>query len=233
MAMMNKMVSVFVLMLFCISVKSSFAQGKDDNRFNIHLSPKYSIHNLSWSIAGNSKGQSPNVLSELKWKNLQSPGISLTLEWMITSRFQLKILLAGSAIVSGAVTDTDYSEDNRTNPVFYASLSSDKGKLYSSHVTGGYSFVRTKTYNGKIFVGYGINHQQLYLTDDEQLNSTYTNKWKGVIFSLENGFYLNSRNSLSVQVTYHQVRYGAEGNWNLIEEFKHPVSFTHSAKVLE
>lgn len=33
-----------------------------------------------------------------------------------------------------------------------------------------------------------------------------------------------------VDVTYSQVSYSANGDWNLISQFQHPLSYSHSAK---
>ena len=39
-----------------------------------------------------------------------------------------------------------------------------------------------------------------------------------------------SRFNIYTVFNYHQVNYNAAANWNLIDEFKHPVSFRHIAK---
>ena len=41
---------------------------------------------------------------------------------------------------------------------------------------------------------------------------------------------INKKLELETQLSYYQLNYHAKANWNLIAEFQHPVSFTHSAK---
>jgi hypothetical protein len=62
------------------------------------------------------------------------------------------------------------------------------------------------------------------------LNSTYQAKWNGPYIKLKSSVKIIPSLKLAADVNYNQVNYGGKGDWNLIEDLQHPVSYRHSAK---
>jgi hypothetical protein len=86
-------------------------------------------------------------------------------------------------------------------------------------------------------IGYGINTQLFYLVihnngnnPEPQLNSSYSANWRGFTGKIEISTLLKKMVNLDLRFRYYQLDYSADANWNLIGEFMHPVSFTHTAK---
>jgi hypothetical protein len=133
-------------------------------------------------------------------------------------------------ISSGQVIDTDYKEDNRTNPIFNAEFQSKEGSTLSRNLLLGHTFTNTNVLKISMAAGYTIDQQNLYLTDNNQLNSSYKANWKGLRIASETKVSLSKLLSLSCKINYNQLNYKAQANWNLIDDFQHPVSYTHIAK---
>ena len=192
----------------------------------------YAEDNLTWSIAGNLNGQNPNIYSELIWEGLKGPQTRLNIKYNFWKSFILISDFTHFSILTGSATDSDYEEDNRTSRIFFAELNSDKGRNYSFNPALGYRF----NFFGRMHllpsIGYGINSQKLYLLDAQvpELKSTYQTLWKGPFAGLETSLDVFNTIKCQIGLRYHQVSYKAQADWNLIEEFKHPVSFEHVAK---
>lgn len=184
---------------------------------------------LSWSIAGNLKGESPNVYSELEWSGVIGAGV-----WMdqyLPVHKQLGLSLEGEQLwfFAGEVTDTDYGSDNRTNPIFHTSLTASKG--FSNQLTPmlGYELLHQPRWRVQGLLGYQLVTKKFYLMDDSNLRSTYQANWMGPSAKLALSWH-HKLIILQWSIQYSQVRYRAKANWNLIDEFEHPVSFRHEAK---
>ena len=94
-------------------------------------------------------------------------------------------------------------------------------------------------FNNKSFslvpsTGYSNNKQSLYITDATgrfpDLNSFYNVQWKGAFIKVKSSVKIWRELKAMADVTYNQVNYSAQGDWNLINEFMHPVSYSHVAK---
>lgn len=235
----KKYVTLFIILFYFGLITSLVAQEEpytgDQHRFNATVFSGYHHEDFNWSIAGNLKGNSPNIYSELTWKDLGGPQIGVTLDWNFHTAFFIQADVTVSSITSGKVSDTDYLEDNRTHTSFYALLDSDRGTITSLEPVLGYRIIHHSTYSIAAFVGYGAHIQSLYLLDHEGqyvrgLKSSYKTIWKGLILGLEGSIQLTNRFTVAPTIRYYQVTYNSEGNWNLIDEFRHPVSYTHAAK---
>jgi hypothetical protein len=86
------------------------------------------------------------------------------------------------------------------------------------------------------FIGYGIDAQYFPVVDPGgpggpfgQLNSSYSAKWLGPLFRGEAAWQLSARWQVVADADYHQVKYHATADWNLIPTFAQPVSFRHTA----
>ncbi|MET4137794.1 outer membrane beta-barrel protein [Pedobacter sp. UYP1] len=217
------------------AVYSKSGDEKCNVEFNVYGA--YSVQDFDWSIAGNSMGQNPNILSEVKWKNIKGPGMGLDIRLNIWSPIFLKVSYQSSFIKSGKVSDTDYASDNRTNTSYHADLNSNEGFTYTYAVAGGYEFKINPFLKLSPFAGYLKDAQHLHLKDFNEesdpavktLNSTYQANWTGPMIGIEADFRLSNQLSLRGMVNYKQLKYKATADWNLIDSFEHPVSFRHTA----
>ena len=185
-----------------------------------------------WSIAGNSAGQDPNVYSELKWRGVGGPVGRIELEWNPLGRW--RVLASGSQVFSrsGSMADTDYGLDNRYDPIYHQRFAVHAGHCGAWGVAAGYS-IEWGRWRLTPYIGYAVNDQYFPVTDPagsyESLNSSYAAKWFGPLVKADGTWQLSGRWQVVADVVYHQVRYHATADWNLIPEFAHPVSFTHVA----
>lgn len=240
----NTMRFYLFLFLFAIALsarsQSTAIHSKrsyEKNNIELNIYGTYSTQDFNWSIAGNSMGQNPNVLSEVKWKDIKGPGMGLDIRLNIWSPIFLKISYQRSFIKTGQVSDTDYGSDNRTNPVYQANLNSNEGLTRTYAVAGGYEFKINPFLKLSPFAGYLKDAQHLHLKDFNEetdpaiktLNSTYQANWTGPIIGIEADFRLSNQLSLHGMVNYKQLKYKATADWNLIDSFEHPVSFRHTA----
>ncbi len=211
-----------------------FSQGtEDDGAMRLSVSAGYQQQQFNWSVAGNLQGSHPNIYSELRWEKLKGVLTRFDCKWEIANRLFFHSDIAAGFTLSGRATDTDYQEDNRTSPSFHARLTSNRGSTIEMKAGIGYKFLHGSTYNATASAGYGINRQSLVLTDNNTsagLHSTYTPVWKGPFISIEQSLSLSHHIRANALFTYHHTRYTAKANWNLIDEFQHPVSFRHFAK---
>jgi len=219
-----------LLVYACMFNLASLAQeASADFAPAIEISAGYSTNDISWSIAGNAKGQDPNIYSELVWKNIQLAQLNAKALLPLSRRFIFIGSVSCGRIFSGKATDSDYSEDNRQSRTFFAKMESDKGNIFNAYPGLGYQWQVSDAVSLIPAVGFGFNTQKLYLLDNAELKSTYAMRWRGPFASLQSKFKITSRLFSSLYASYHQVRYSAIANWNLIQSFKHPESFKHSA----
>lgn len=230
----------YLLLLFIFvsaySAKAQSAALKED-KIVIAVYGDYLKENLDWSIAGNSSGQNPNVLSEVRWKNLKLRGTGLDVQVNIWSGIIFKGLYHRGTIYSGNATDTDYSQDNRTSPSYQASLNSDQGYSYTYTAALGYRFKLLPVFLITPYAGYNKSRQSLFLKEfndqtpdgEKKLNSTYQTNWTGPVIGFDAALALRNWLSLKGSLNYTQMKYRAAADWNLIDAFAHPDSFKHTA----
>ncbi|MHB8207151.1 hypothetical protein [Mucilaginibacter sp.] len=228
---MNKTLSVFISILASCILK---ANAQDiEPKLQLSLSSGYQQENFHWSIAGNSDGQNPNVYSELKWKNISGTDYNTSLQYNVWN----KVMLYGSynrvSVRSGSVSDIDYSGDNRTDAVYNENFSDNKGNTSAWCVGAGYRLFNNSRFSLTPYIGYAGNIQNLYIVDETgqfpTLNSSYRANWKGGFLKVISSVKLWRSFKASVDVTYNQTSYNSQGDWNLIDEFKHPVSYRQLA----
>lgn len=214
---------------------------------------------LKWSIAGNSAGTSPNVLSELEWSDLRSHQLTLSAKAQVGRHFYGRGHINYAWIQNGSVRDSDYGGDDHTQE-WSRSISETEGdQLWDMVAGGGYPF--TFQQNRLLvapLLGASIHKQNLRITNgqqvvsatpppgygsppdvgplDSRLNSTYSARWT----SLWSGVDLRYRLApppdgaplmeWGLSLAYHfWSDYSAEADWNLREDLNHPVSFEHEA----
>ena len=213
------------------------AQESDrSNNLKFELSTGYSTENLEWSIAGkNTYGEPVNILSELKWKKLGGIYLNLSGEWYVWKDLFVRGNFSKTFIASGSVTDTDFGKHDRRDTLFHDKFTSNKGGLGAYGAAAGYKIHFLKKHSIATFAGYGSDSQSLYILRDNgnvqgDLKSTYQTRWNGFFTGIDIRISIHKNLAAKAQITYHQLSYSATADWNLIEDFKHPVSFKHRAK---
>ena len=229
-------VSCFILVLQvfypaeCAGQKSSAVSGVD-----IALSAGPNVDEFNWSIAGFANDATyVNVLSELKWQYIKSHSLSLGVRYCLKGKVFLVATFQKAFIHSGIATDTDYQQQNRNDVVYHASFDSDEGSLVRVGLSAGYRFNLLRVFSITPFAGYSNTGQNLFILQDKttgkkDLRSTYQTNWKGLMLGVETETRIGSKTKMLMGITYHQTRYSASADWNLVETFQHPVSFTHHA----
>ena len=189
---------------------------------------------FDWSIAGNAAGNSPNVLSELIWKNIKGPSFGLDIKYHITDRFSIKATNQYSSISKGEAEDTDYADDNRQSAFYFDLLNANKGYLYHADLQLSYQLLKFGQFNINPIAGLSYQQQKFYLLesannpDSKGLNSTYGARYKGFDFGAELVLKMQ-KFSIGATVLGGFYTYSAKANWNLIPDFAKPISFTHKA----
>ena len=199
------------------------------HRLRISLTSGYQQENFRWSIAGNTNGTDPNIYSELIWKQLSGPVAGAVLEWDFWKRFCLRSSFSRLFITSGKVTDMDYQGDNRTDRSYNGAFDSNKGMSFSWRTTLEYRIAVTPRLTLTPFAGYALQEQSLYLLSAETsagpLHSTYATTYSGVTLGLRARIQCTGAFSLEPSLIYDAVNYKGRADWNLINTFRHPLSF--------
>lgn len=234
---MDRIIYMLILVLSCQTLKAQTGAltGSGGPRLGLSLSAGYSSEDFNWSIAGNSKGTDPNIYSELCWTDQAGALGEVKILYRLFRKFFVESSLNYKTISSGSVNDSDYEGDNRTVRTFNITLDSKKGSAISSATFLGYKIKLLQTVYTDLQFGYSINKQNLYLADDNNvtsspLNSSYRTSWTGVASKISVSVNPAKKLVLKAEALYHQANYAAKADWNLIEEFQHPVSFRHKAK---
>jgi hypothetical protein len=230
---MSRVIKVCAFLLICIC-ETLFSHAQDiEKKLQLSLSTGNQQEDFHWSIAGNLNGQNPNVLSELKWKNISGQAYSASLKWNIWRRFSLYADYNRVTVHSGLVNDMDYNGDNRTDPIYTGNFSDNKGYTSSWSAGAGYTIFNNKIFSLIPYAGYSTNSQYLYLVDltgqFPTLNSSYQASWKGAFVKVTSSVKIWHALKLAAAVTYDQASYKGQGDWNLIEQFQHPLSYRHVA----
>lgn len=221
------------------------------------FSTGYRLDSLDWNIAGTLAGTSPNIISELEWRDMQF----LQFKGELAGTNQNQVYFRGSAAFGyafgGENQDSDYAGDNRT-----LEFSRSVNGIDGSHVldfSGGIGFdIPFGANDAHRFIplfGASYHTQRMRMVDGNQVLSDAANK--AVLFPLEppppsiglfsgldssfdaewGGFWLGGdvifdlqdRGTVFARLEGHWVNYRAQANWNLIPTFAHPVSFEHEA----
>ncbi|UOE49441.1 hypothetical protein MTO98_34155 [Mucilaginibacter sp. SMC90] len=222
----------FCFLWLMLSARALYAQSGGNN-LQFDITDGYQRENFHWSIAGNSNGQNPNIFSELKWTKIGGQSLAASMQWNVYQKFSLYADYIRQFITSGTVNDSDYSTDNRSGNTYNETFDAGKGNTQGWALGAGYQLIKNGWLNIIPYAGYTNNRQSLYLYDSDNrfpgLNSSYQTKWKGAFIKAIASIKLIERLKFNADITYNQVSYNAQGNWNLITNFQHPVSYRHHA----
>lgn len=207
-------------------------QGQDiRDKLQFSIGSSLLSTNFDWSIAGNKQGSSPNILSELKFRKINSVGLYSDIKYKLTKRIQIETYYQNNKIFSGTGTDFDYADDNRTNATYQTIFNSSMGS-YQIFRIGAFFYL---LHNNKIDLCSGIFYLQetqnfaISNTEFNKLKSSYLAKWKGPMIRLTAKYALDHRFSIVPGLSYSYIKYKAQADWNLIDLFKHPLSFEQSS----
>lgn len=237
---------VFCLIIaFTLVVSFTGRVLADDLKIETGLEAGYRIDDFKWNIAGNIYGQNPNILSELSWKDLKIYQIKAYAKIELDEKIFIQSTADYGIIMSGENQDSDYSGDNRTGEFSRSNNSSNGDDVGDFSIAiGRYITPPTSMFRIAPLFGYSYNWQNLRMTDGYQtidttypyytgpisgLDSTYKAKWKSLWFGVNLEGDINSKWSILGSFEYHLADYTGKGNWNLRDDWDHPVSFLHSA----
>jgi hypothetical protein len=209
-------------------------------RLDLTLGTDYRRGELDWNIAGDVFGANPNVQSQLRWYDLESPQVNAALHAEL-DRVVVEAKGAYGGITDGSNQDSDYLADDRQLE-FSRSDNKSGGELAEGSLGVGYRLrfydKATDHYTAIIpMLGYSLNRQNLQIRDGVQtipatgpftgLDSRYDAEWRGPWLGVALQMAAGPRTALVLAMDYHWAQYKAEANWNLRKDLAHPVSFRH------
>lgn len=208
---------------------------------------------LDWSIAGDRHGNNPDVLSEMKWRNLEIGQVKVQSRFTLPRVLHLRGSLGYGWILNGDNRDSDYLGDNRTIEYSRTDNNADDGSVFDFSGAVGYplEFGREVTVTLRPLLGYSHHRQNLSITDGCQtiatpgltpgpgpfpgLDSHYDARWYGPWAGFEVGLGTEIPGGFIQRVEgffgfeYHRADYRAQADWNLRQDLAHPNSFRHRA----
>lgn len=244
----KRWLSVLLLFLFlCLPVAALAQPSFNSTEISLNVDTSYRQDQLKWSIAGNTDGSNPNILSELSWDDLRIYQIrlhgSLDVPLKKITLFLPHFSVRGAYgfIQDGNNQDSDYHGDDRTQEYSRTNNSADQGNTLDLSVGAG---LRFPLWNNRVFltpmIGYSYHEQNLTLQDGNQttpetgpfdgLDSSYSTRWQGHWFGFEFQYKPTPQITIKGLTESHRADYYAKADWNLIPSFAHPKSFDHHAK---
>ncbi|MGN6437116.1 MAG: hypothetical protein ACTHMM_11310 [Agriterribacter sp.] len=234
---------LFLFAIF-ICVNTCYSQTDAPKKCKIKISPFLGImnSNVQYSISGNVNGQNPNILSELIWKDLKSASYGIRAS-IVKKRFNIESSYHLSHPYKGKASDLDYSEDNRTGIFSEQYFASNKGFQKSLSFSVGYNLKKS----GNIEIIPSLNYLQIsqrnYLLNGDEgvkinnqyvyvdgLNSYYSSRWNAVGLGITVRWCLLKKFEFKNALIYHYGIYDGYGRWNLRQEFRQPISYTHKGR---
>jgi len=240
-------VCVLSFLFMSNNVPYSFAIEKDNRKDNciidasIIITPTigYRIDNMDWNIAGDLNGQNPNILSELKFNDVKTYQSGITAR-LVVNGFYMRHSFSYGRIIDGESIDSDYSSDNRTGLFSKSEATIKNYDVQDIDLCFGYqfSFIQNRLKIAPL-IGSSYHKLNYCITKGYQivpekkpipgLKSSYNAKWKGYLYGLDIVCKAAKDIFIFSTVEYHTVDYEATADWNLRDDFSHPVSFTHLA----
>ena len=248
----------FSAIILLITPISAMALDRMD-RFDLELNLGSRVDQFDWNIAGNVAGNSPNIISELTWDDLEIAEVNTKVRIILfNNHFPFGGTIRASVnygeIQNGDNQDSDYGLDNRTNEWSRSNNAANDGNVWDFTIGTGLAF---KTRNRKFTVsplfGYSYHAQNLTIHDGYQtisrdnpfsldpadnpppvgpiagLDSTYDAEWHSGWIGVDLDFQPSSTFELHGSIELHSAEYEAEANWNLRSDFNHPKSFEHDS----
>lgn len=198
---------------------------------------------LDWNIAA--PGHHPDVLSELKWKEIKIWQVNAEGCWNVCDENVLLVRGDYGKVFDGKNCDSDYAKDHRRGLFLKSKNAADKGEVFDVAAAIG----RSWTYCEERliltpFLGCEVNSQKFTMSKGYQtvnvingyvgpfhgLNSSYLTHWATLWAGLRFKYEYNEDMGVYGDVEYHQGFYHAKGKWNLRADL--PDGFTHKGHAL-
>ena len=195
---------------------------------------------LHWNISGGPYG--PNILSELKWKDLKIWEVYAELKFVLPYQIYFRFNGDYGKIFEGRNKDADYLEDNRKEPFSIAFSKANKGEVFDFSFGSGYQY---SFFQDRLTVSplAGFSHQEQHLRmihgklaldlfdpllegSMSTLHSHYRSQWWGPWLGVDVNFAVCSNLEIYGTYEYHWAFYTASGHWNLRTDFTD--DFEHS-----
>lgn len=230
---MKKIASFIIASLMGMSSLSAgcscAAAGTDwPSPINVDIGVGYREDDVRWNIAG--FNDTPNVLSELKWKKLQMVEVTGEASYVSCRNYAVKVKADYGYICSGVNTDADYAGNDRTDRFSLSVNNAGKGYVYD--LSGGVGYKVTSTCGRFIalpMIGYSFSSQHLHQFDGlqvssfgyivdvpiEELNSSYTTRWYGPWVGIDFAARVESCAYVFGGFEWHLASYRGSGHWNL------------------
>jgi hypothetical protein len=244
----------FLAMLGIFSAADAAAIDLD---LDLGLRGSYRVDKLAWSVAGNVIGTSPNVISELTWRDLEIYPVGATANILAERPGAAQFAYGRGRLDYGWINDgenrdADFSGDNRTREWSRSISDAGDGNVYDLSIGGGPGF---RLLAGRLTVipllGYSYHRQNLTMQNGIQtlsdrsnapagsvpmpigpfvgLDSAYEAEWRGPWAGIDLHWQPLQRLTLSGGSEFHWADYHADARWNLRPDLAQPVSFSHAA----
>jgi hypothetical protein len=207
---------------------------------NVYFRTGYRQDTLIWNIGTN--GGLPNIISELKWENIEIATLNFGASFYVTPQWLLNIDAVYGRVFDGDNQDSDYYGNNRTLEFSRSNNNADEGDVYDISVSAAYKIPFNEYIEFQPAIGLSYHAQNFKMTDGYQtvsdfgfgvplgpfsgLNNTYDSTWFGPWMGWAAIFKPSNQLKFSLDLEYHYVDYDATANWNLRTDFAHPESFT-------
>ena len=228
---------------------------KSKGYFIIRASAGYRIDDLDWNVAGlNDFDQTMDKLSELVYDDMEirQRGIAVNL---VFDRVYSRASISLGQIRDGQGKDFDYFYDE-DNGGRFSPYSISRHEIYNDDVLDitagiGYRFLFLgKRLTIVPLAGVSSHEQNIRMTDGYQtytsdqalligfpdvgpfsrsLNSTYKTEWTSWWLGTDIHLEVIPDLFLISSLEYHMADYETTADWNLIDSFSHPLSFTQAA----
>lgn len=210
-----------------------------------YIKTGYRRDDLDWSISG--IGGTPNVLSELKWRDIEIATISAGASIYTRENWLVNFDMTYGRVFDGKNQDSDYFGNNRTSEFSRSNNDADKGDILDLSASIGYRWQlpteQQSAYpNTELTPQIGLSYysQNIKAVNGFQtipatgtfsgLDANYDATWFGPWLGLDSQFIFSRDFKLGASIEYHYAYYDASANWNLRTDFAHPESFTHEAR---
>jgi len=212
---------------------------------DLSLKAGFRSDKLDWSIAGDSGGHNPNILSELIWEGVKIFEVKAGYTGDLNNKQYLKFSFGYGWINDGNNQDSDYKGDNRTLEYSRSNNDADEGNVWDLSLGIGFKNEVTPALSVNPVVGVSFHRQNLVIRNGHQtvasipdgtppvgpinnLNSRYRANWYGPWAGLDAKYGTNAL-AFTATAELHVARFIAEADWNLRTDLNHPKSFEHTA----
>lgn len=252
------MIKRFSILLVASLLTVSTAAAEDNSsRFTVSMSN--TSEDINFNIASDLTGSlTPNVLSDLRWDNVEIRRLNANLDYRLGKRFAILIDLGVGAIVDGDATDRDFFGNERTDEFSRSTATVDGDSHVQAAIAFGWALrqdfsvplwrvadgLKRVAFASDIefipVVGYGYSRHEISFVDGIQvipdlgaipgLNSGFDPTWSGTFLGFESTFRVGGRLSVDANVRFWPwAEFESEANWNLRSDLNKPISFVQAA----